>query len=166
MERYAARGGSAARASARAYHCYCTAEELDAVRREQEARQEAPRYNGRCRTLTDAERAAFAAEGRRPALRLKVPPETIRFDDLIRGEVEFDNALLGDFVIVRSEWGAALPLRGRRRRRGDGDLPRHPRRGPPRATHRSTSPLIRALGYREPVFGHIPLDPQRRTARR
>ena len=54
--------------------------------------QEAPRYNGRCLRLTDAERAQFEAEGRQPAIRFKVPPEMVRFDDLIRGEVEFDNA--------------------------------------------------------------------------
>ena len=72
-------------ASGQAYHCWCTPDELEAVRREQEARREAPRYNGRCLRLTDADRAQFAAEGRQPAIRLKVPPEVVRFDDLIRG---------------------------------------------------------------------------------
>ncbi len=49
--------------SGAAYRCYCTTEELDAVRREQEARHEPPRYDGRCLNLTDAEREAFEAEG-------------------------------------------------------------------------------------------------------
>jgi glutamyl-tRNA synthetase len=155
MERYAAEADRLLGAGA-AYHCYCTAEELDAVRREQEARHEAPRYNGRCLHLTDAERAAFAADGRRPALRLKVPPERIRFDDLIRGEVEFDNALLGDFVIVRS---SGMPLYHFVVVVDDEAMAiSHVIRG---EDHLSNTPkhiaLIRALGYREPVFGHIPL---------
>jgi len=49
-----------------AYRCYCTEEELEERRREALARGEAPGYDGRCRTLTEAERAAFEAEGVRP----------------------------------------------------------------------------------------------------
>jgi glutamyl-tRNA synthetase len=142
--------------SGAAYHCYCPPEELDAVRHEQERSHEAPRYNGRCLRLTDADLAAFEAEGRRPALRLKVPPEKIRFDDLIRGEVEFDNALLGDFVIVRSN---GMPLYHFVVVVDDEAMGiTHVVRG---EDHLSNTPkhiaLIRALGYREPKFGHIPL---------
>ncbi|MGZ6255419.1 MAG: glutamate--tRNA ligase, partial [Candidatus Limnocylindria bacterium] len=130
--------------------------ELEAVRHEQERNHEAPRYNGRCLTLSDAERAALEAEGREPALRLKVPPEKIRFDDLIRGEVEFDNALLGDFVIVRSN---GMPLYHFVVVVDDEAMAiTHVVRG---EDHLSNTPkhiaLIRALGYREPKFGHIPL---------
>ena len=50
-------------ASGRAYRCWCSPEELEAVRREQEAAKEPPRYNRRCLNLTDAERAAFEARG-------------------------------------------------------------------------------------------------------
>jgi glutamyl-tRNA synthetase len=143
-------------ASGAAYHCYCTPEELEAVRHEQERNHEAPRYNGRCLSLTAADLAAFLAEGRRPALRLRVPPERIRFDDLIRGEVEFDNALLGDFVIVRSN---AMPLYHFVVVVDDEAMGiTHVVRG---EDHLSNTPkhiaLIRALGYREPKFGHIPL---------
>lgn len=142
--------------SGRAYRCWCTPEELDAVRREQEARKEAPRYNRRCLNLTDAERAAFTAEGRRAAIRFEVEPETIRFDDLVRGEVEFDNALLGDFVIVR---GDGVPLYHFTVVVDDEAMEiSHVIRG---EDHLSNTPkhiaLIRALGYREPRFGHIPL---------
>ena len=142
--------------SGSAYHCYCTPEELEAVRKEQERNHEAPRYNGRCLSLTDADRAAFVAEGREPALRLKVPPEKIRFDDLIRGEVEFDNALLGDFVIVRSN---GMPLYHFAVVVDDEAMAiSHIVRG---EDHLSNTPkhiaLMRALGYREPRFGHIPL---------
>jgi nondiscriminating glutamyl-tRNA synthetase len=143
-------------ASGDAYHCYCTPDELEAVRHEQERNHEAPRYNGRCLRLTDEDRVAFEAEGRKPALRLKVPPEKIRFDDLIRGEVEFDNALLGDFVIVRSN---GQPLYHFVVVVDDEAMAiTHVVRG---EDHLSNTPkhiaLIRALGYREPRFGHIPL---------
>ena len=155
MELYA-READRLLASGAAYHCYCTPEELEAVRHEQERNHEAPRYNGRCLRLTDADRAAFEAEGRQPALRLKVPPEKIRFDDLIRGEVEFDNALLGDFVIVR---GNGMPLYHFVVVVDDEAMAiTHVVRG---EDHLSNTPkhiaLIRALGYREPKFGHIPL---------
>ncbi|MGH2457003.1 MAG: glutamate--tRNA ligase, partial [Candidatus Limnocylindria bacterium] len=155
MDRY---DGEAARLldGGQAYHCWCTPDELEAVRREQAARKEAPRYNGRCLRLTDADRAAFAAEGRRPALRLKVPAEVIRFDDLIRGEVEFDNALLGDFLIVRE---SGVPLYHFVVVVDDEAMAiSHVIRG---EDHLSNTPkhiaLIRALGYAEPRFGHIPL---------
>lgn len=142
--------------SGRAYHCWCTPDELEAVRREQEARKEAPRYNRRCLNLTDAERAQLEAEGRRPAIRFKVEPERIRFDDLVRGEVEFDNALLGDFVIVRND---GTPLYHFVVVVDDEAMEiSHVIRG---EDHLSNTPkhiaLIRALGYREPRFGHIPL---------
>ncbi|RPH33886.1 MAG: glutamate--tRNA ligase, partial [Chloroflexi bacterium] len=155
MDRYSREADRLLKSGA-AYHCWCTSEELDAVRREQEARKEAPRYNGRCLDLTDADRAAFEAEGRRPAVRFRVPAETIRFDDLIRGEVEFDNSLLGDFVIVRAD---GVPLYHFVVVIDDDQMEiSHVIRG---EDHLSNTPkhiaLIRALGYREPVFGHIPL---------
>jgi glutamyl-tRNA synthetase len=139
-----------------AYRCWCTPEELEAVRREQEARKEAPRYNRRCLNLTDPERAAFEAEGRPSVVRFKVEPEKIRFDDLIRGEVEFDNALLGDFVIVRND---GVPLYHFVVVVDDQAMEiTHVIRG---EDHLSNTPkhiaLIRALDYREPRFGHIPL---------
>jgi len=155
MELYA---GEAARLleSGHAYHCWCTHEELEAVRREQERNHEPPRYNGRCLRLTDADRASFAAEGRKAAIRFRVPAETIRFDDLIRGEVEFDNSLLGDFVVVR---GDGMPLYHFVVVVDDQAMAiTHVVRG---EDHLSNTPkhiaLLRALGYREPRFGHIPL---------
>ena len=139
-----------------AYRCWCTPAELDAVRREQEAAREPPRYNRRCLMATEAERAAFEVEGRRSVIRFKVAPEVIRFDDLVRGEVEFDNALLGDFVIVRND---RVPLYHFVVVVDDQAMEiTHVIRG---EDHLSNTPkhiaLIRALGYREPRFGHIPL---------
>ena len=143
-------------AAGAAYRCWCTPEELEAVRREQESRKEAPRYNGRCLTLTDDDVAAFQAEGRRAAIRFRVTPEPIRFHDLIRGDVEFDNALLGDFVVVRND---GVPLYHFTVVVDDEAMGiTHVIRG---EDHLSNTPkhiaLFRALGYREPIFGHIPL---------
>jgi len=143
-------------ASGAAYRCWCTHEELEAVRLAQEAAKEPPRYNRRCLNLADAERAAFEAEGRPSVIRFKVEPEKVRFDDIIRGEVEFDNALLGDFVIVRTD-GVPLyhfvvvvddeAMEITDVIRGEDHLSNTPKH----------IALIRALGYREPRFGHIPL---------
>ena len=142
--------------SGHAYRCWCTPEELEAVRRAQEAAKEPPRYNGRCLSLSDSERAAFEAEQRPSVIRFKVEPERIRFDDLIRGDVEFDNALLGDFVIVRND---GVPLYHFTVVVDDEAMEiTHVIRG---EDHLSNTPkhiaLIRALGYREPRFGHMPL---------
>jgi glutamyl-tRNA synthetase len=142
--------------SGAAYRCWCTPEELEAVRREQEAKKEPPRYNRRCLNLADSDRAAFEEERRASVIRFKVTPEVIRFDDLVRGEVEFDNALLGDFVIVRND---GVPLYHFVVVVDDEAMEiSHVIRG---EDHLSNTPkhiaLIRALGYREPRFGHIPL---------
>jgi glutamyl-tRNA synthetase len=155
MDRYAREADRLLEGGA-AYPCWCTPEELEAVRREQEAAQAAPRYNRRCLNLTDAERAAFEAEDRPSVIRFRVEAEKIVFDDLIRGEVEFDNALLGDFVIVRND---GMPLYHFVVVVDDEAMGiTHVVRG---EDHLSNTPkhiaLIRALGYREPRFGHIPL---------
>lgn len=86
-----------------AYLCYCTQEELDAQRAEQRAAGKPPRYNRRCLNLTDAERQAFEAEGRRPAIRFLVPDGETVFDDLVRGEVRFRHEEISDFVILRAD---------------------------------------------------------------
>ena len=142
--------------SGAAYRCWCTPEELETVRREQEAHKEPPRYNRRCLNLADAERAAFEAEGRASVIRFKVEHEVVRFDDLVRGEVQFDNSLLGDFVIVRND---GIPLYHFAVVVDDEAMEiSEVIRG---EDHLSNTPkhiaLIRALGYREPRFGHIPL---------
>jgi glutamyl-tRNA synthetase len=155
MDRYA-READRLLASGLAYRCYCTPEELEAVRTTQAARKEPPTYNRRCLNLSDAERAAFEAEGRQPVIRFQVAAEKIVFHDLVRGEVEFDNALLGDFVIVRND---GVPLYHFAVVVDDEAMEiSHVIRG---EDHLSNTPkhiaLIRALGYREPTFGHIPL---------
>jgi glutamyl-tRNA synthetase len=86
-----------------AYPCYCTPEELEQRRKAAEARGLPPGYDGRCRGLSTEQVRAFEAEGRRPAVRFRLPDEgeTV-VEDLIRGTVRFDNASLSDFVIMRA----------------------------------------------------------------
>lgn len=86
-----------------AYHCYCTPEELEAVREEQRKANVAPGYNGHCRDLTDAEVAAYKAEGREAVVRMRMPEGTTTFVDEIRGEVTFDHKFVPDFVLVRAD---------------------------------------------------------------
>jgi len=86
-----------------AYRCFCTAEELEERRQAALAAGRPPGYDGRCRRLTDAERAAFEAEGRPFAIRFAMPERDITIEDLVKGEVHFPARSLSDFVIVRSD---------------------------------------------------------------
>jgi len=86
-----------------AYYCYCTPEELEAVREVQRASNQAPGYNGRCRNLTDEQIAAYKAEGRGAVVRMRMPEGGTTFKDLIRGEMAFDHKFVPDFVLVRAD---------------------------------------------------------------
>jgi glutamyl-tRNA synthetase len=85
-----------------AYPCFCTPEELAERRKAAEARGEPPRYDGRCRRLSDEERRAFEAEGRPAALRFATPGKDVTFTDLIRGEATFPASDIEDFIVMRS----------------------------------------------------------------
>jgi glutamyl-tRNA synthetase len=141
----------------RAYPCYCTKEELDAERARLEAARLPPRYSGRCADLTPAERAAFEADGRRPALRFRIEPGLVAFDDLVRGRVEIDaSALGGDMVILRAD---GTPLYHFTVVVDDAAMRiSHVIRG---EDHLSNTPkhilLFRALGEAIPAFAHLPL---------
>jgi glutamyl-tRNA synthetase len=86
-----------------AYHCYCSAEELEAVREAQRAANVAPGYNGHCRDLTTEQIALYKAEGRLPVVRMRMPDGGTTFNDLIRGDVTFDHKFVPDFVLVRGD---------------------------------------------------------------
>ena len=86
-----------------AYRCYCTPEELEERREIMRRRGIPPRYDGRCRRLTDEERARFEAEGRASCINFRVREAgTTVIDDIVRGQVSFDNSLMGDFVIQKT----------------------------------------------------------------
>jgi glutamyl-tRNA synthetase len=87
-----------------AYYCYCSSERLVEMRAEQSKRKEPPRYDRICRELTEEQRAVEAAKGVTPVVRFKIPLEgKTSFDDVVYGKVEFENALLDDFVILKSD---------------------------------------------------------------
>ncbi len=86
-----------------AYHCYCSPDELEAVREEQRKANVAPGYNGHCRDLTADQIAAYKAEGREAVVRMRMPDGTTTFTDEIRGDVTFDHKFVPDFVMVRAD---------------------------------------------------------------
>jgi glutamyl-tRNA synthetase len=89
------------REAGRAYHCYCSVEELDERRERARAEGRTPGYDGHCRALTEEQVARYRAEDREPVLRLRMPDHTISFHDLVRGEISFEPDHVPDFVLVR-----------------------------------------------------------------
>ncbi len=87
-------------ASGHIYESYLTGEEIDA-RNEAAGRAKQLGYDNSERDLTEEQRAAYRAEGRQPALRLRVPDQDITFTDLVRGEITFPAGSFPDFVVVR-----------------------------------------------------------------
>ena len=86
-----------------AYHCYCSAAELEAEREAQKAANQAPGYSGKCRYISETDLARYKSEGRQPVVRMRMPEGTTTFKDAIRGEVTFDHKFVPDFVLVRAD---------------------------------------------------------------
>ncbi|OQZ01476.1 MAG: glutamate--tRNA ligase [Candidatus Brocadia sp. UTAMX2] len=86
-----------------AYRCYCTPAELEERRQIAKRTGKPPRYDNRCRNLSNEQRKALETSGLNCTVRFKVPEELLVFDDLIRGTCQFDMSLVGDFVIMRSD---------------------------------------------------------------
>jgi glutamyl-tRNA synthetase len=97
-------------AAGKAYHCYCSQEELE--QRREAARQAGHHsgYDGHCRVLTPEQVQEYVDAGRRPVLRLRMPDRPISFDDLVRGEITFQPENLGDYVLVRANGHPLYPL--------------------------------------------------------
>lgn len=137
-------------ASGEAYYCYCTKEDLEAQRQVALASGMQWKYNGHCRTATPP-------TDRNPqVIRFKVPEIKVEFKDLIRGKVTFDAALFGDQVIAKD---LDSPLYNFAVVVDDEDMKiTHVIRG---EEHLGNTPkqilLMRALGFNEPIFAHIPL---------
>jgi glutamyl-tRNA synthetase len=102
LEVYAA-AASKLQESGAAYLCFCTAAELTERRAQALAEKRPPGYDGRCRTLTEQQRADFAAEGRTSVLRFWMPDGTTTWADLVRGEITIDHANVPDFALTRSD---------------------------------------------------------------
>lgn len=132
-----------------AYLCYCTPEELDARRKEAQAKKQIPRYDGRCRDRKGP------APDRPAAVRFKAPQtgQTI-VEDLVKGRVQFDNAQMDDLIMLRSDgvptynFGVVVDdslMNITHVIRGDDHLNNTPRQ----------IPIYHALGYPLPKFAHL-----------
>ncbi|WP_153125808.1 glutamate--tRNA ligase [Peribacillus tepidiphilus] len=140
-----------------AYKCYCTEEELEAEREAQLAKGETPKYSGKCRHLSEEERARLEEEGRKPSIRFAVPAGKIyAFNDMVKGEVSFESDGIGDHVIVKKDgtptYNFAVTV--------DDHLMKisHVLRGD---DHISNTPkqlmIYEAFGWEPPIFGHMTL---------
>lgn len=90
-------------AAGQAYPCYCTPDEVEAMRKKALAEKRNPKYDGACACLTPAQRAQKEAEGRTAVIRFRMPGEgKLTLTDIVRGAVEFENASLDDFVIMKA----------------------------------------------------------------
>ena len=91
------------KASGRLYACYETSEELDRRRKVQLSRGLPPIYDRAALELTEAEKAAYEAEGRRPHWRFKLEGKRVAWEDLARGHAEVDTASMSDPVLIRED---------------------------------------------------------------
>ena len=87
-----------------AYYCYCPPERLTMLRDSQKAQNRPTGYDGRCRNLSSLERAEENSSNPTPVVRFKMPlTGKTTFNDVIRGDVTWENRLLDDFVILKSD---------------------------------------------------------------
>ncbi len=140
----------------KAYWCYCTPAELEAEKQAALARGEPPKYSGRCRQLTQARRALFINEGRRPGIRFRMPEVDIEINDIIRGRTVFKTETQGDFIILRQDGRPTYHLANvvddalmqvNYVIRGEDLYPSTPR-------HLA---LYQAFGFPVPQFAHLPM---------
>jgi glutamyl-tRNA synthetase len=146
----------------KAYPCYCTAQELDAMRKQAEREHRKPGYDGRCRERTPPSELPKIAlpdksAGRNYTIRFRSPRagQTV-VDDLIKGRAVFDNAELDDLIIFRSDgvptYNFATVLDDADFKmthvvRGDDHLPNTPRQ----------IQIFYALGLEPPAYAHLPM---------
>lgn len=86
-----------------AYKCFCTKEELDALKQDQVSRGEQPRYTGRCAHLSTQTIEKNLKEKKEFVIRFRTPAKKVVFEDDIRGKVNFDTSIFGDIVIAKTE---------------------------------------------------------------
>lgn len=136
----------------KAYYCYCTKEELEALRSEQMARNEKPRYDGRYRDYQGPPR-----EGVEPVVRFKNPvQDEVVFDDLIRGRITIKSSELDDLIIARADGAPTynfcvvvddMDMGITHVVRGDDHINNTPRQ----------INILKALGAPIPQYAHVPM---------
>ncbi len=140
-----------------AYYCYCSSERLDAMRAEQQRQKLSLGYDRHCRLLTDTDRSQLTAQGLKPVVRFKTPLDgQTHFQDLLRGEVVFENSTIDDFVLLKSDGYPTYHLANivddhlmeishvLRAEEWLSSTPRH-------------IMLYNALGFEPPLFAHLPM---------
>jgi glutamyl-tRNA synthetase len=138
-------------AQGKAYKCFCTREELDAMRAEQEAKKEKPRYNGLWRERTDH------PEGQPFVIRFKNPTEGfVEWEDAAKGTIRIANSELDDLVLLRTDGSPTYNLTVVV---DDVDMGiTHVLRGD---DHVNNTPrqinIYQAMGAKMPIFGHLPM---------
>lgn len=140
----------------KAYHCFCSKEELDADRQEAQKQGATPVYVGRCSKLSRDEQTERIARGDDSVIRVRVPEGSIEFHDIIRDIVTVQSSLIGDVIIARS---MELPLYNFAVVVDDHAMKiSHVIRG---EDHISNTPkqivLQKALGFPVPEYAHLPL---------
>ena len=144
-------------AEGKAYKCFCTPEEIEKEREELRAKNQMPIYGGHCRHLTAEQIAQYEKEGRPYTIRFRTPAdESVAFDDMVRGNMNFDSNGIGDFVIVKADgipvYNYAVVI---------DDALMHITHVIRAEEHLSNTPrqvvLYKALGFPVPKFGHISL---------
>jgi len=144
-------------AEGHAYHCFCSPERLQKVREEQQRQKLPPGYDRHCRNLSPEEVRTKIDAGENSVIRFKMPLEgETRFVDLLRGEIVYQNTTIDDLVILKADgfptYHLAVVV-------DDHAMNiTHVTRGPEWIP---TAPihvqLYRALGWRQPIFAHMPL---------
>lgn len=136
----------------RAYRCYCTKEQLEALKAAQTSSGLPPRYDGRCRDLAPG----AVPQGTPFTVRFRVPAQDVLIPDRVHGLVSFDTRSVGDFVIVGSDGVAAYNFAAAvddammgvtHVIRGDDHLSNTPRQ----------VLVLASLGLEAPEYAHIPL---------
>jgi len=155
LDRYRAMANRLA-AEGRAYYCYCSPELLQTKREAAERRGEAWTYDRTCARLDPGQVAELEATGAPRAIRFRVPDRVTRFVDIVHGPIEFDDAHIEDFVVLRSDQQPTYHLSVVA---DDIDMAiTHVVRGD---DHISNTPkqvlLYNAFGAPVPLFAHVPL---------
>jgi len=140
----------------KAYFCFCSEKDLEAHRQYQMSIGEPPRYSGKCARLSKEEVKKNLAEGKPSIIRFRMPPKKVEFEDIIRGKVEFDAALIGDIAIAKD---ISTPLYNFACVIDDFEMKiSHVIRGEDHIPNTPKQILIQeALNFPRPKFAHLPL---------
>jgi glutamyl-tRNA synthetase len=140
----------------KAYHCFCSKEDLEEDRKAMLAQGLPPKYSGRCRAISKEEAERKSNAGEPSVIRFKMPETDLEFNDLIRGKVKFDTSLIGDIAIAKN---LRAPLFNFAVVVDDYEMRiSHVIRG---EDHISNTPkqimIQRALGFDELQYAHLPM---------